>query len=46
MFEKDYLMRQLMALLEALQRIIRRRKEGDFTLALEVKDEDKVKVMV
>jgi len=35
MFEKDYLMRQLMALLEALQRIIRRRKEGDYTMALE-----------
>ncbi len=35
MFEKDYLMRQLMALLEALQRIIRRRKEGDYTMALD-----------
>ncbi len=35
MFEKDYLMRQLTALLEALQRIIRRRREGNFTLALE-----------
>jgi len=35
MYEKDYLMRQLMALLEALQRIIRRRKQGDMSMALE-----------
>ena len=35
MFEKDYLMRQLMQLLETLQRILRNRKQGDTRLAQE-----------
>jgi hypothetical protein len=35
MFERDYLMRQLMQLFEVLQRIIRRRKQGENQLARE-----------
>jgi hypothetical protein len=35
MYEKDYLMRQLMQLFEALQRIVRRRQQGDNQQALE-----------
>jgi hypothetical protein len=35
MFERDYLMRQLMQLFEVLQRIIRHRKKGESQLAEE-----------
>jgi hypothetical protein len=35
MYEKDYLMRQLLQLFEALQRIVRRRQQGENQQALE-----------